>query len=166
MKAGDKGTIYKIDENQELVWVDWDNGEQLALLIGVDLKKDPNVLHRAYNDQEGVTAAFNLNLLERINRELDGDFQLGNFQHNAIYNPKESRIEMHLVSLRDQIVHLGDLSIPFIRGESIWTESSYKYNLNEFALMAMAAGFQVEKVWTDERQWFSVQYLVKTAGYK
>lgn len=136
-----------------------------ALLIGVDLKKDPNVLHRAYNDREGVTAAFNLNLLERINRELNGDFQLDNFRHYAFYNPREGRIEMHLVSLRDQIVHLGDLSIPFTKDESIWTESSYKFNLDEFALTAMAAGFTVEKVWTDERQWFSVQYLVKTTGY-
>jgi len=131
-----------------------------ALLIGVDLKKDPDVLHRAYNDREGVTAAFNLNLLERINRELNGDFQLDNFQHYAFYNPRESRIEMHLVSLRDHIVHLDDVSIPFVEGESIWTESSYKFNSDEFALMAMDAGFQVKKVWTDERQWFSVQYLV------
>jgi uncharacterized SAM-dependent methyltransferase len=135
-----------------------------ALLIGVDLKKDPDVLHRAYNDREGVTAAFNLNLLERINRELNADFQLDNFQHYAFYNPKESRIEMHLVSLRDQIVHLGDLSIHFTKGESIWTESSYKFSLDGFAKLAMAAGFKVERVWTDERQWFSVQYLVKTTG--
>jgi dimethylhistidine N-methyltransferase len=135
-----------------------------ALLIGVDLKKDPDVLHRAYNDREGVTAAFNLNLLERINRELSADFQLDNFQHYAFYNPRESRIEMHLVSLKSQIVHLDDLSIPFTKGESIWTESSYKYNLDDFKQLAADAGFQVEKVWTDERQWFSVQYLVKTTG--
>lgn len=135
-----------------------------ALLIGVDLKKDPRVLHGAYNDREGITAAFNLNLLERINRELNADFQLEQFQHRAFYNPGEGRIEMHLVSLRDQVVHLDDLSIHFAKGESIWTESSYKFNLDEFALMAMAAGFTVEKVWTDERQWFSVQYLVKTTG--
>jgi dimethylhistidine N-methyltransferase len=133
-----------------------------ALLIGIDLKKDPDVLHRAYNDQKGVTAAFNLNLLERINRELNGDFQLDSFQHYAFYNPRESRIEMHLVSLKEQVVHLDDVSISFSEGESIWTESSYKFNLGEFALMATAAGFQVEKVWTDEWQWFSVQYLLKT----
>ncbi len=134
-----------------------------ALLIGVDLKKDPNMLHRAYNDREGVTAAFNLNLLERINRELNGDFQLDSFQHYAFYNPGESRIEMHLVSLRDQIVHLGDLIITFTKYESIWTESSYKYNLDDFKQLAANAGFKVEKVWTDEWQWFSVQYLVKTS---
>jgi len=135
-----------------------------ALLIGVDLKKNPGVLHRAYNDREDVTAAFNLNLLERINRELNGDFQLEQFRHYAFYNPGEDRIEMHLVSLRDQIAHLDDVSIAFVKGESIWTESSYKFNLDDFEQMAAAAGFSVERVWTDERQWFSVQYLINTAG--
>ena len=135
-------------------------GSDGALLIGVDLKKDPAVLHSAYNDNEGITAAFNLNLLERINRELDSDFQLDGFQHYAFYNPRESRIEMHLVSQRDQVVHINRETISFARGESIWTESSYKYNLGEFEQMATAAGFRVERVWVDERQWFSVQYLV------
>lgn len=135
-----------------------------ALLIGIDLKKDPGVLHCAYNDRVGITAAFNLNLLERINRELDGDFQLDQFQHYAFYNPKESRIEMHLISLRDQVVHLDDVSIHFAKGESIWTESSYKFSLDDFEQMAAAAGFKVERVWCDERQWFSVQYLVNTTG--
>ena len=135
-----------------------------GLLIGVDLKKDPGVLHRAYNDGEGVTAAFNLNLLERINRELKGDFQLDWFEHYAFYNPGEGRVEMHLVSLRDQTVHLDNVAISFARGESIWTESSYKFTLDEFEQMAGAAGFKVEKVWTDKRQWFSVQYLVNTGG--
>jgi len=133
-----------------------------ALLIGVDLKKDPGVLYSAYNDRQGITAAFNLNLLERINRELNGDFQLEQFQHRAFYNPGEGRVEMHLVSLRDQIVHLDDVSIPFAKGESIWTESSYKYNLDDFRKLAATAGFSVEQVWTDEWQWFSVQYLVTT----
>ena len=131
-----------------------------ALLIGVDLKKDPAVLHSAYNDNQGTTAAFNLNLLKRINRELDCDFQLDGFQHYAFYNPRESRVEMHLVSQRDQVVHLNRETISFTRCESIWTESSYKYNLDEFEQMAAAAGFRVERVWADERQWFSVQYLV------
>lgn len=133
-----------------------------ALLIGVDLKKDPAVLHRAYNDKEGVTAAFNLNLLERINRELNCDFQLEWFRHYAFYNPWESRIEMHLISLRDQIVHLDEETFTFSRGEGIWTENSYKYNLDEFEQMAVSAGFRTERVWTDERKWFSVQYLVTT----
>ncbi len=131
-----------------------------GLLIGMDLKKDPNVLHRAYNDPQGITAAFNLNLLERINRELNCDFQLESFKHYAFYNSREGRIEMHLVSLKDQAVHLDNMTIPFTRGESIWTESSYKYNLDEFEQMAAAAGFRVEQVWTDEQQWFSIQYLV------
>jgi dimethylhistidine N-methyltransferase len=135
-------------------------GSDGALLIGVDLKKDPAVLHSAYNDNEGITAAFNLNLLERINRELDCDFQLDGFQHYAFYNSRESRVEMHLISQRDQAVHVKRETICFTRGESIWTESSYKYNLDEFEQMATAAGFRVEHVWVDERQWFSVQYLV------
>lgn len=131
-----------------------------ALLIGVDLKKEPVVLHRAYNDEEGVTAAFNLNLLERINRELDGDFQLEWFRHHAFYDPSESRVEMHLVSQGPQEVHLYGETFSFVEGESIWTESSYKYSLRRFAQLAAAAGFKVERVWLDERQWFSVQYLV------
>ena len=131
-----------------------------ALLIGVDLKKDPLVLHRAYNDSQGITAAFNLNLLERINRELDGDFRLEWFEHYAFYNPREGRVEMHLVSQREQVVHLDNITIRFAKGETIWTESSYKFNIDEFEQMAAAAGFKVERVWTDERQWFSVQYLV------
>ena len=135
-----------------------------ALLIGVDLKKDPVVLHQAYNDSQGVTAAFNLNLLRRINRELDCDFQVEWFEHYAFYNPKEGRIEMHLVSLREQSVHLGEVTIPFAKGESIWTESSYKFNLDEFAQMAVAAGFKVRRVWTDAKQWFSIQYLVNAEG--
>ena len=130
-----------------------------ALLIGVDLKKDPAVLHNAYNDGEGLTAAFNLNLLERINRELDCDFQLDGFEHYAFYNARESRVELHLVSNKDQVVHLDGKTVSFASGESIWTENSYKYNLDEFRQLAAAAGFRVERVWVDERQWFSVQYL-------
>jgi dimethylhistidine N-methyltransferase len=135
-----------------------------ALLIGVDLKKDPHLLHRAYNDPQGVTAAFNLNLLERINNELQCDFRLDHFDHYAFYNPWEGRVEMHLVSLREQVVHLDGMAIPFAEGESIWTESSYKYSLDEFQLLAAGAGFQVERVWTDERRWFSIQYLVNTGA--
>lgn len=135
-----------------------------ALLIGIDLKKDPEVLYRAYNDQDGITAAFNLNLLERINRELNGDFQLDQFQHRAFYNSRDGRVEMHLVSRRDQTVHLDDVSIPFAEGETIWTESSYKFDLEGFKRMAYAAGFRVVRNWCDERQWFSLQYLVNTGG--
>jgi len=134
-------------------------GQAGALLIGVDLKKDPAVLHSAYNDEAGITAAFDLNILERINRELECDFHPHRFQHYAFYNPRESRVELHLISDRNQEVHVGGETIYFAEGESIWTESSYKYNLEEFAQLATTAGFKVEQVWTDERRWFSVQYL-------
>lgn len=133
-----------------------------GLLIGVDLKKDFALLHRAYNDQQGVTAQFNRNILVRINQELDANFQLDRFGHYAFYNPTESRIEMHLVSLANQVVRLGDVEIPFKLGESIWTESSYKYTLDEFAQLAATAGFTVERVWTDPQELFSVQYLTVT----
>lgn len=130
-----------------------------GLLIGVDQKKDFNTLHRAYNDAQGITAQFNKHLLERINQELQADFQLSQFAHYAFYNPAQGRIEMHLVSLQEQITHLGNHTIPFQRGESIWTESSYKYALDEFATLASSVGFKVERVWMDPRALFSVQYL-------
>ena len=130
-----------------------------GLLIGVDLKKDFNILHRAYNDQQGVTAQFNKHLLVRINQELGANFQINQFGHYAFYNPGESRVEMHLVSLKHQVVCISDIEISFNLGESIWTESSYKYTLEEFAQLAATAGFTVEQVWTDSRNFFSVQYL-------
>ncbi len=130
-----------------------------GLLIGVDLRKDPVKLHHAYNDWEGVTAAFNLNLLARINRELGADFRLDRFRHYAFYNPREGGVETHLVSLANQIVHVGDAEFSFEIGERIWTESSYKYRLDEFAHLAGAAGFTVEQVLTDPQGLFSVQYL-------
>jgi len=130
-----------------------------GLLIGVDLKKDFNILHRAYNDSQGVTAQFNKHLLVRINQELDANFQLNQFGHYAFYNPGQSRVEMHLVSLKNQTVRIGEVEIAFKLGDSIWTESSYKYTLEEFAHLAATAGFTVERVWTDSRQLFSVQYL-------
>jgi dimethylhistidine N-methyltransferase len=130
-----------------------------ALLIGVDLRKDPAVLHRAYNDRDGVTAAFNLNILGRINRELSADFRLDGFEHYAFFNPSASRVEMHLVSMRDQDVHIGGVTVHFGVGESIWTESSYKYSIEGFKRLVSRTGFKVERVWTDERDWFSVQYL-------
>ena len=130
-----------------------------GLLIGVDLKKDFNILHRAYNDAQGVTARFNMHLLERINEELDANFRLDQFGHYAFYNPGQSRIEMHLFSSAQQVVRIGEVEVAFKLGESIWTESSYKYSIEEFARLARAAGFTVERVWTDARQLFSVQYL-------
>ncbi len=132
---------------------------EVGLLIGVDLKKDHLSLHRAYNDREGVTAAFNLNILVRINRELDGDFQLSAFKHYAFYNPVVGRVEMHLISLKDQVARVAGFPIIFTRGESIWTESSYKYTVDEFQGLAASAGFDTSRVWTDERRWFSLMYL-------
>jgi dimethylhistidine N-methyltransferase len=134
-------------------------GRDGGLLIGVDLKKDPLMLHRAYNDALGVTAAFNLNILARLNRELGADFAVDQFRHYAFYNPVFARVEMHLVSLTEQVVRLKDIAIHFDRGESIWTEASYKYSPPEFATLAAAAGWRVRQVWTDDRGLFSVQYL-------
>jgi len=130
-----------------------------GLLIGVDLKKDRATLERAYDDDRGVTAAFNLNLLARINREMGADFDLDGFEHRAPYNAACGRIEMHLVSRRAQAVHFGDRVVTFTAGEPIVTEYSYKYGLAEFALLARRAGLTVDDTWTDARGWFSVQYL-------
>jgi len=130
-----------------------------ALLIGVDLKKDPRILHAAYNDSAGVTANFNLNLLDRINRELDGSFNCSRFGHYAFYNPQMARIEMHLVSLESQFARAAGECFGIADGESIFTESSYKYSLGDFRSLAADAGFNVQRVWTDDDGHFSVQYL-------
>lgn len=134
-------------------------GRSGGMLIGVDLKKDAAVLEAAYDDREGVTAAFNKNVLIRINRELRGDFQLDRFQHQAYYNEEQACIEMHLVSLAQQTVRIGGEQVAFDQGESIRTECSYKYDLEGFARLASEAGFGVWKVWTDPQELFSVQYL-------
>ena len=133
-----------------------------ALLIGVDLKKDPQVLDRAYNDQAGVTAQFNLNILAHINRRFGSDFHLEQFAHQAHYNRRLGRIEMHLISREDQQVHFDSLSIPLRAGERILTEVSYKYSRGQFGRIARRAGLEVKRVWTDPRRWFSLQWL--TAG--
>jgi dimethylhistidine N-methyltransferase len=130
-----------------------------GLLLGADLKKDPAALHAAYNDSKGVTAAFNRNLLVRINRELGADFQVDQFWHHALYNPREGRIEMHLVSQRDQQVRLGGDEFRFAEGETIRTEYSYKYTLADLQQIASAGGFEVQEVWSDERRDFTVLYL-------
>lgn len=135
-------------------------GSDGALLIGVDLIKDPAILERAYNDSEGVTAAFNLNLLRRINRELAADFDLDQFRFQATWNPDEHRIESHLISSRAQTVTVDGRSFEFDRDEPIRTECSYKYDLDMFAELADESGFAVEQVWTDPNRYFSEQYLV------
>jgi dimethylhistidine N-methyltransferase len=136
-------------------------GEDGALLIGVDLQKDPAVIDAAYNDSAGVTAAFNLNMLRHVNREFGSDFDLDAFEHRATYKPDEGRVVVELVSTREQEARVGDARIGFERDESIITEYSHKYTLDDFAAMAKEAGFSVDKVWTDPRDWFSVQYCTR-----
>jgi dimethylhistidine N-methyltransferase len=129
------------------------------LLIGVDVKKDRAVLDAAYDDGAGVTAAFNLNLLERINRELGADFDLGAWHHRAFYDEAQGRIEMHLVSAREQTVHVAGEAFAFAAGETIHTENSYKYGVEEFQGLAARAGFAPEAVWTDAGRLCAVHLL-------
>ena len=130
-----------------------------AMLVGVDLKKDPARLHAAYNDAQGVTAAFNLNLLTRINRELGGNFDVSAFEHHAFYDADEGRIEMHLRSLREQQVSVAGQTFHFRAGETIHTENSCKYSVDEFQQLARDAGFTAAHCWRDAEQLFSVHYL-------
>jgi dimethylhistidine N-methyltransferase len=132
-----------------------------GLLIGADLKKDRQVLEAAYNDSANITAEFNLNLLERINRELGADFDLDQWRHQAIYNSSAGRIEMHLISETDQFVHLNEHKFHFRRGEKIITEFSYKYTPDEFATLAAKAGFKYVRMWTDESRLFGVFYFAR-----
>ena len=134
-------------------------GEGGGLLIGVDLKKDAAKLNEAYNDRQGVTADFNLNLLSRINTELDADFDLDKFSHRAFYNSDAGRVEMHLVSQKSQQIKIGDHFISFEPGETIHTENSYKYSIEEFQELGSEAGFKPVKVWTDLDCQFSVHYF-------
>ena len=136
-------------------------GEGGALLIGVDLQKDPEIIRRAYNDNAGVTAKFNLNMLRHLNREYDTDFDLDAFEHSAEYNEDEGRVEVRLVSNQEQEVTVGDTSFSIDNDEAILTEYSHKYTLEGFAGMAKAAGFKVERVWMDAERLFSVQFLVR-----
>lgn len=135
-------------------------GPQGGLLIGIDLQKDVSVLEAAYNDAAGVTAAFNLNLLARINEQLDGDFSLDQFSHRAVYNSVQHRIEISIVSLRDQQVVVDGHRFDFARGEEILTEYSHKYTIEGFAEFASQFGFALHKHWTDCRQYFAVLHLV------
>jgi len=134
-------------------------GQDSTLLIGVDIKKEPQRLNAAYNDAAGVTAAFNLNLLTRINRELEADFDLSRFEHNAFYNEPQGRVEMHLVSNTPHEVQVGGQTFEFAEGESIHTENSYKYTVTQFQNLANKAGFQPEQVWMDSADLFSVHCL-------
>jgi dimethylhistidine N-methyltransferase len=135
-------------------------GPGALLVIGIDLEKDEKQLYAAYNDAAGVTGKFNKNVLVRINRELGGDFDLAAFTHRAIYNRERHRIEMHLIAKTPQTVHLLGHSFTFRAGESIHTESSYKYSLERFTALAKGSGWTPEASWTDAGQQFSVHALV------
>ena len=130
-----------------------------GLLIGVDLKKDNDVLHAAYNDKQGVTAQFNLNVLYRINSELGANFKLNQFQHHAFYNDDDGRIEVHLRSRCEQRVKISGQEFSFSPGETIHTENSYKYTVDEFSELAARAGYRLRKAWTDDQRHFAVMYF-------
>ena len=136
-------------------------GENGAMLIGVDLQKDPSVIERAYNDSAGVTAKFNLNMLRHLNREFGSDFDLDSWEHDAHYNQSEGRVEIRLVNAKQQTVNINGNSIVVEQGEGILTEYSHKYTLQGFAEMAQGAGFKVKRVWTDPNTHFSVQYCTR-----
>jgi len=133
-------------------------GQGGGLLVGIDRKKDPKVIEAAYNDSLGVTAAFNLNILRRLN-EIGADFDLSGFRHDAPYVEAEGRIEMHLVSQREQSVRIGDATIDFAPGERVVTEHSHKYDLEQFEDMARFAGFRLSHHWSDAQERFSVCFL-------
>ena len=155
-------TIGNLDRAQAIALLkksaDLLNG-QGAMLIGVDLKKDPIIMHAAYNDSQGLTAKFNLNILDNINRELNADFNLDNFYHYAPYNPTLGRIELHLISKKTQVVTISGERFTFKEGESIHSENSHKYSKEDFREIAQAAGFKLKKTWIDDNNLFSIHYL-------
>jgi len=136
-------------------WLKRDGG----VLIGVDMHKSSRILEAAYNDEQGVTALFNLNVLSNINNIAGANFDIDRFSHNAFYNEEECRIEMHLVSKVDQVVELGDTKLKFAQGETIHTENSYKFTPESFQEIASRAGLAIRSSWSDVQQLFSVHYL-------
>jgi dimethylhistidine N-methyltransferase len=155
-------TIGNLTPDEAHAFLAMTRGQAGRMLVGVDLKKDASILHAAYNDSRRVTAAFNLNLLARINRELGADFDLRRFSHYAFYNAPLGRIEMHLVSLARQTVRVGRHRFGFDAGESIHTENSYKYSVEEFRALAREAGFEGRKVWMDRKGLFALHGLCAT----
>ena len=129
------------------------------LILGVDLRKDPEILNAAYNDAQGITAEFNLNILNHVNQITGGDFNVADFSHQAFFNETDSRIEMHLVSRKEQVVHCAGRDLHFSRGERIHTENSYKYSLEEISELAANAGFLRRESWLDDGALFSVNLL-------
>ena len=130
------------------------------IIIGVDLIKKKSVLLKAYNDKKGITAKFNINLLNRINKELNANFDIKLFKHSAIYNKSKNRIEMHLISLKNQKVKVQNKTFNFKKGETIHTESSHKYSPKSFSQLVNKSGWKVKKIWTDLNRQFSIQYLI------
>jgi L-histidine N-alpha-methyltransferase len=158
-------TIGNLDEGEAIAMLSSLRGALSpddALFLGADMRKPRNVLEPAYDDALGVTAAFNLNLLQRINRELGGHFRIDAFAHLAFYDEERERIEMHLVSREPQRVRIDalDLDVAFAEGETIHTESSYKYSDVQLDRIAAATGFTIARRWTDERRWFTDALLV------
>jgi len=155
-------TIGNFSKDKAQIFLDLSVASNLTpgdgLLIGVDQKKDVRILEAAYNDSKGVTAAFNKNILARMNRELNSNFDLSQFRHRAFYNLKKGRIEMHLESLRNQKVQINGQQASFRKGETIHTENSYKYTVHEFEKIA-GDKFSRIKTWTDKRNFFSVHYF-------
>ncbi len=136
-------------------------GKGGALLIGVDLQKDPTIIENAYNDSAGITAEFNLNMLQHLNRDYGANFDVDEFVHRANYDPSKGRVVIELVSQADQSFEIGDARFNIADGEAILTEYSHKYTLDGFAEMANEAGFVVEKIWMDAEKLFSVQFLTR-----
>ena len=134
-------------------------GPGAVLIIGVDLIKNPEIIHAAYNDEAGLTEKFNLNLLARMNRELDGKIDIGSFEHHAFYNRERQRIEMHLASHKRQKVRIAGTTIDFRAGETIHTENSYKYSIQSFVALARGSGWAPVSLWTDSKNYFSVHAL-------
>jgi dimethylhistidine N-methyltransferase len=143
-----------------LCTIAWLVGDGGGLLVGFDLDKDESIVWPAYNDRRGVSAAFNLNVLERINRELGADFDLAAFSHRADYVRSKERMEMYLVSREPQVVQIAGLDFSFDQGEMIHTEYSYKYSLEHFGRLTSRAGFTLARQWLDPLGYFSVQYLI------
>jgi dimethylhistidine N-methyltransferase len=155
------GNFARDDAQDLLGFMHEEAGENGAMLIGVDLQKDPEIIELAYNDSAGETAEFNLNMLTHLNREFGFDFDVDAYSHSARYDRAQGRMVIELISDRDQVVTNGNETVDVADGEAILTEYSHKYTLEGFAAMANAAGFEVQKVWTDADQLFSVQYCVR-----
>ena len=132
-----------------------------TMIVGTDLQKDSRIINAAYNDAAGITRDFNLNILVRINRELDGKFDLGSFEHHAFYNRERHRIEMHLASSKRQKVRVAGETIEFRAGETIHTESSYKYSVDSFSALARGTGWTQVASWSDPDRYFCVHALAR-----